>query len=155
MFLAIFAWVKLWVIGQFPKLKISYPMFEFKKKHCRTHDSLKLQITSFIFFCLFSHASFSSSYPACLFVFILAHINQNLTLSFRSFKATTLIYRWCFLRFVLCLSVIYFMHFYFLACVIMVMVFMCLATYNVFFLIAWSFIVISSSFPEPRSFVFS
>jgi hypothetical protein len=112
---------------------------------------------SFIFlFLLFFHVLFSRSYNACLFVFILAHINQNLTLFFRSFKAATFIYHRCFLRFVFCVSVLYFMHFYFLACLIMVMVFLCLATHNaLFFLIAWSFIVISSWFPESRSCVLS
>jgi hypothetical protein len=87
----------------------------------------------YFYFCLFFHVSFSRSYNACLFVFILAHINQNLTLFFRSFKAATFIYHRCFLRFVFCVSVLYFMHFYFLACLIMVMVFLCLATHNALF----------------------
>ncbi|KAJ6946874.1 hypothetical protein NC651_001538 [Populus alba x Populus x berolinensis] len=64
---------------------------------------------------------------------MLAHINQNLTSFFRSFEGATFFYHQYFLRFILCVSLIYFIHFYFLACLIMIMVFLCLATYNVFF----------------------
>ncbi|KAJ6860874.1 hypothetical protein NC651_025661, partial [Populus alba x Populus x berolinensis] len=51
----------------------------------------------------------------------------------RSFEGAPFIYHQYFLRFILCLSLIYFIHLYFLACLIMVMVFLCLATHNVFF----------------------
>ena len=43
----------------------------------------------YFYFCLFFHASFSRSYAPYLFLFILAHINQYLTLFFRSFKGAS------------------------------------------------------------------